>query len=221
MGNETGTGTGTSRPEPFEQDAVMLDPHNLRGLAHPLRVRLLGLLRSDGPSTATRLGERLGQSSGATSYHLRQLAAYGFVAEDHERTGSGRERWWKATARYTDLPRASAREASAEAEGFLRAVAADCYHEMDAFLGELPTLPARWDDGWAMTDRILRLTPAEAARMRQELRTVVDRYREDQPGGDPTAPSGAERVVVQVQMLPRLRSSTAAAESHDEGENRP
>jgi DNA-binding transcriptional ArsR family regulator len=73
MGNETGT--GTSRPEPFEQDAVMLDPHNLRGLAHPLRVRLLGLLRSDGSSTATRLAERLGQSSGATSYHLRQLAA--------------------------------------------------------------------------------------------------------------------------------------------------
>ena len=52
------------------------------------------------PSTATLLGKRVGESSGSTSYHLRQLAAYGFVEEvpDH---GSGRERWWRARHRMT------------------------------------------------------------------------------------------------------------------------
>jgi DNA-binding transcriptional ArsR family regulator len=55
-------------------DTVRLDARNLRGLAHPVRVRMLGLLRTEGPSTATLLGERLGLSSAATSYHLRQLA---------------------------------------------------------------------------------------------------------------------------------------------------
>src|SRR5918993_3162549 len=74
---------------------VTLDARSLRGLAHPLRIRLLGLLRQDGPSTATLLADRLGLSSAATSYHLRQLAAYGFAVEDEER-GVGRERWWRA-----------------------------------------------------------------------------------------------------------------------------
>jgi DNA-binding transcriptional ArsR family regulator len=192
------------RNKGHDQDQVTLDPHNLRGLAHPLRVRLLGLLRTDGSSTATKLAERLGQSSGATSYHLRQLAAHGFVVEDEGRSGPGRERWWKATARYTNLPRASAREANPEAEGFLRAVAADCYQEMDTFLSELVTLPPKWDDGWTMSDRIMRLTPAESKKLCRELMEVVARYREDEPGGHPDAPQGAERVIVQVQILPRV-----------------
>lgn len=72
----------------------------MRALAHPLRGRLLGLLRLDGPSTATLLGQRVGESSGATSYHLRQLAVHGFV-EDVEGAGRGRERWWRAVHRST------------------------------------------------------------------------------------------------------------------------
>jgi DNA-binding transcriptional ArsR family regulator len=191
-----------------ETKTVTLDPHNLRGLAHPLRVRILGLLRTDGPSTATKLAERLGQSSGATSYHLRQLAEHGFVEEDAERKGPGRERWWKSTHTITTLPRGEARKGLADAEGFLRAVAADCYQEMDTFLAELATLPARWDDGWTISDRIMRLTPAEAKKLRLELMEVVDRYRFDEHGGPADAPKGAERVIVQVQVLPRLQDSS-------------
>src|SRR5689334_12619211 len=61
---------------------VRPDGRSLRALAHPLRLRLLGLLRMDGAATASQLAARTGQSSGATSYHLRQLAAYGFVIEE-------------------------------------------------------------------------------------------------------------------------------------------
>ncbi|WP_428995029.1 helix-turn-helix domain-containing protein [Kribbella qitaiheensis] len=39
-----------------------------------MRNRMLGLLRVHGPATATTLAERLGVNTGATSYHLRQLA---------------------------------------------------------------------------------------------------------------------------------------------------
>lgn len=193
----------------IRRDAVVLDPQNLRGLAHPLRVRILGQLRTYGPSTATKLAEQLGQSSGATSYHLRQLAAYGFVVEDTSRASEGRERWWRSAARFTELPRASAREGAADAEGFLRAVAQDCYREMDAFLAELATLPPQWDEGWTMADRILRVTPEEAQRLRGELAEVIGRYRLDDPEADPAGPAGAERVVVQVQMLPRLQGGDA------------
>jgi DNA-binding transcriptional ArsR family regulator len=186
-------------------EAIELDPQNLRGLAHPLRMRILGLLRTHGPSTATKLAERLGQSSGATSYHLRQLASYGFVTEAEDKAGPGRERWWRAATRYTNLPRASARAGvDSDAEGFMRALAADCYREMDGFLAELATLPDDWDESWTMADRLLRLTPEEAKQLRFELAEVVDRYREEDPEDTGPRPERSERVVLQVQLLPRL-----------------
>ena len=56
---------------------------------------MLELLRM-GPSTATMLAREAGESSGATSYHLRELAKAGFVEEDPER-GNARDRWWRRT----------------------------------------------------------------------------------------------------------------------------
>ncbi len=64
-------------------------------LAHPERLRMLGLLRIEGPATATGLADRLGLNFGATSYHLRQLAKHGFIAEADD-LGTKRERWWRA-----------------------------------------------------------------------------------------------------------------------------
>ncbi|WP_445257058.1 ArsR/SmtB family transcription factor [Nocardioides aurantiacus] len=74
-----------------------VDRQALQGLAHPLRVQLYDLLVSEGSATASELGRRLGESSGSTSYHLRQLERHGFVETDPTR-GTGRERWWRATA---------------------------------------------------------------------------------------------------------------------------
>jgi DNA-binding transcriptional ArsR family regulator len=65
----------------------------LRALAHPLRVQLMQVLYGEGPATASQLARRLGESSGATSYHLRALHKAGFVVEGERR--NGRERWWQ------------------------------------------------------------------------------------------------------------------------------
>ncbi len=73
-----------------------LGPAALRALAHPLRIRILDLLPSRGPLTASKLGEIVGESSGSTSYHLRQLAKHGLVREV-EGKGTARERWWERT----------------------------------------------------------------------------------------------------------------------------
>ena len=81
---------------------VLLDRRNVRGLAHPLRIKMLGLLREHGPATATGLARRLGESSGATSYHLRQLEQYGFIVEA-EGMGTRRERWWRAAHQITSF----------------------------------------------------------------------------------------------------------------------
>jgi DNA-binding transcriptional ArsR family regulator len=73
--------------------ARSLGAKEVRALAHPLRLRMLESLH-DGPATASMLARELGESSGATSYHLRSLAAAGLIIEDLSRR-KGRERWWK------------------------------------------------------------------------------------------------------------------------------
>jgi DNA-binding transcriptional ArsR family regulator len=189
---------------------VRLSPQTLRGIAHPLRVRLLGLLREEGPSTATRLAERTGQSSGATSYHLRQLAAYGFVSEVPGR-GAGRERWWQAAHRRSTLDATEARAAPVEAEAYLRAVAGEYADRVDRWLGEVVTLPPAWDQGTLLSDWRLRLRPEEAARLLADLETVIESYRRDEP--DTPAAEGTERVVLQMQLLPFVRTPTTGAAS--------
>jgi DNA-binding transcriptional ArsR family regulator len=72
------------------------DPRTIRALAHPLRLDLLQFLGAGGPATAAQSGRVLGASQASCSFHLRQLAKYGFV----EDAGSGRdrrERHWRIT----------------------------------------------------------------------------------------------------------------------------
>ncbi|RKE22812.1 helix-turn-helix domain-containing protein [Streptomyces sp. TLI_171] len=78
----------------------LTDPRALRAYAHPTRMALVGLLRREGPLTATRAAELLGTESVAScSFHLRQLAKYGLVEEAGG--GHGREKPWRATAAFT------------------------------------------------------------------------------------------------------------------------
>ncbi|SNS63348.1 Helix-turn-helix domain-containing protein [Asanoa hainanensis] len=176
---------------------VNVDATTLRGLAHPLRVRILGLLRENGPATATMLAERLGQSSGATSYHLRILANYGFVVDDPERN-VGRERWWKAAHRSTRL--ADSELPLPETEGYLRAVAAQYADQTVRFLDEMASMPPDWRDAFTISDWRLRLTQAEAMELNEAIFALAERYRRDDP--DVEHPDDAEKVQLQVHILP-------------------
>jgi len=73
------------------------DPHALRALAHPLRLRLLEELAVDGPLTATALAEKVGESPANCSWHLRQLAKFGYLEEAPG--GTGRQRPWRMVLR--------------------------------------------------------------------------------------------------------------------------
>jgi len=182
---------------------VHLDARTLRGLAHPLRVRLLGLLRTDGPATATQLAARTGESSGATSYHLRQLAQYGFIVEDAGR-GQRRERWWKAAHRTTTMDLAEQLDdpdAMAAGEVYLRSVAQGYAARVMDHLDELATLPPAWRSVGALNDMLLRLTPAEADEITTRMWALVDEYRRADDE-DAALPAGTRRVNVQLQVFP-------------------
>jgi DNA-binding transcriptional ArsR family regulator len=206
----TDMSAGPDGPQ-VEADAVVLDAKGLRALAHPVRVQLVGLLRKHGPSTATRLAERLGVNSGTASYHLRQLGAAGFVEEDAER-GNARERWWRSVHQATELNDRDLADREPEATlAYLQSVAATYTLRTQQTLNELQTMPRAWRDTFDMSDWALRLTPEEAVALRQELRAVIARYRRDTPEAAASAPQGAERVGVVTHLLPELDAPSPSA----------
>jgi DNA-binding transcriptional ArsR family regulator len=69
------------------------DARTLRALSHPVRLALIEELTISGAMTATELGERIGETPTTCSFHLRQLAKYGFVEEAGG--GKGRARPWR------------------------------------------------------------------------------------------------------------------------------
>ncbi|HEY1174749.1 MAG TPA: helix-turn-helix domain-containing protein, partial [Phytomonospora sp.] len=149
---------------------------NLAGVAHPTRVRILALLRTEGPTTATALAARLGLNSGATSYHLRQLAEHGFVVDAPER-GNRRERWWKAAQDSTAPPEEdSLSDDTGLGVAYLRSVARIQSEDAQAAVDALPALPAHWRPVFDLSDYALRLTPEAAAALGAELHAVLRRY---------------------------------------------
>jgi DNA-binding transcriptional ArsR family regulator len=183
-----------------ERTAVQLDATSLKALAHPLRVRLLGLLRADGPATATGLGARVDESSGTTSYHLRQLATAGLVVEDESR-GNGRDRWWRAAhdstrlepAEWADDP-----EVSPYVDAYMGAVAAAYASRVQAYLAEAHTWPKRWQQASTLSDFRLSLSAAELVRLNDEVEALVESYYRPARKGD-------EQVSFQVQSFPVRR----------------
>src|SRR3954470_9116968 len=129
----------------MERTFVTPGPDGLRALSHPGRLRMLGLLRAEGPATATTLAARLGLNSGATSYHLRQLEKHGFVVEDEER-GNGRDRWWRAahSTTRTDFPVDTTPEEHDTYDAYLQTVAMVYHERMLRSLDERQLLPRPW-----------------------------------------------------------------------------
>lgn len=138
----------------------------IRALAHPLRLRLLDLLRIDGPSTSTILARRTGESTGSTSYHLRQLARHGFIAEAVRET-SGRERWWRYLERQASLE-AGDGDASRQLVRELLVLEGDA---LDRFLAD-PDRTPEWDRAAFVQSRVVSLTPDELERLSAKLAEV-------------------------------------------------
>lgn len=81
----------------------LTDPETMRALAHPARIALWQHLLLEGPATATECAPVAELSPSACSYHLRQLARFGFVQQDQAAAANGRERPWRAVITSTTV----------------------------------------------------------------------------------------------------------------------
>lgn len=192
----------------MELTSITPEPEALRALAHPVRLRILGILRHEGPATASGLAARLGLNSGATSYHLRQLAQHGFIADDADR-GTGRDRWWKAAhqATNTDPATLDRPEDRDSFDAFMQAVAVVYTERLQRAIEERPLLPRVWQDASTLSDLSLRLTPDRA---RLLVDAVIDLIREwDEV---PEDAEDAADFVISVQAFVRPGTVTIAPE---------
>jgi DNA-binding transcriptional ArsR family regulator len=180
----------------------ILDTEGLKGLAHPLRIRILDALSTYGPATASGLAERLGESSGATSYHLRQLEKNRFVREVEGR-GSGRERWWERIPGGLSLRGADYAPESAERAASDLVLSEWLYRQREIvndYLSRGETLLSRdWLEAGIMNTSNLHLTLEQLQRLAVELEQVVEPYVEISRAQ--TTP-GARPVQLQVYGVP-------------------
>ncbi|MCX4474758.1 helix-turn-helix domain-containing protein [Micromonospora sp. NBC_01655] len=176
------------------------DPVALRGYAHPLRMALIGLLRREGPMTATRAAERLDENVPNCSFHLRQLAKYGLA--ERAPGADARERPWRATALVTTWDDASDDPRVRAATDVLNATQLAHYaRQAEEYLARRADEPTEWRTVTGFGDQPLYVTADEMAALTARMDALLAEY--DGRITDPSArPAGARRVtLVQLALL--------------------
>lgn len=168
------------------------DPLALRALSHPLRWKLIELLRLEASATATRCAEFTGESVASCSYHLGILAKYGFV--EPADPGRGREKPWRATnPRMSISPEGLDPEAALAAETVNEVYLDHELASMKEAFRRFDREPEQWRERSGSRTRNVYLTPDELDRMKHEIGEVLERYAERE--GDPSArPPGSRPV---------------------------
>lgn len=157
----------------------------LKAVAHPVRRRLLDVLRVDGPSMPSVLARVTGQAVANISHHLRVLAEAGLIAEAPELARNRKEHWWRMVdSRLTWNPKDFAPEVAGAAEsmGLQRQV-----DLIGSYLGSPASRSEPWKDSSFSTDTWLRLSPAELAELGAAVQELVDGYygRPESPDREP------------------------------------
>ncbi len=159
----------------------------LRAVAHPLRRRLLDLLRVDGAAMPSMLARSTGQAVANISHHLKVLAAAGLVEEAPDLARNRKEHWWRmpdrsirwAVADFTGDTGAEEAADAAASIGLQRQV-----ELTTAWLGSPEAKEEPWTTSAFSTDGFLRLSPAELADLGREIQEVIDRYTNRPPSPD-------------------------------------
>jgi DNA-binding transcriptional ArsR family regulator len=167
------------------------DIEELRALAHPMRQRILGHLRQNGPATSTTLARAMDENSGIMSYHLRLLAKHDFIRELADR-GHGRERWWEVSPQPVWIPRDGLSvEAQAELSGLRPPGLAQDLEGLERFRATRWSM-GEWSRGtWAVQRARLTLTREEAVQLIADQQKLISRYQREASD----APAGARTVV--------------------------
>jgi DNA-binding transcriptional ArsR family regulator len=193
--------SGRGRPRSVE----LRDARALRALAHPTRLKLVGLLRLQGPMTATQAARELGETPQRCTFHLGQLAKYGLVEEAGG--GRGRERPWRATAFFTSWPNVMTEQEAAAAGQLLESVVAELHFEaVMGWIERKDEEPQEWQEAAQLNDTVLYLTPGELEELGRDIWSLFEPYMARGERAD-VRPEGARPVTILNLAFPRPAST--------------
>ncbi|MFD9904926.1 ArsR/SmtB family transcription factor [Streptomyces sp. NPDC059063] len=197
----------------------------LKALAQPRRQQMLQHLTLHGPATSATLARALGLNTGATSYHLRELARYGFV-EETESAGHGRERWWRAVPGDRRFPPRSRQSAEMrlvmdELNHLSYAADLELFEQLqrDSGTADSPRDSGgpeadEWADAFPYSRGTMRLTAAELRAFFEEYIALLNRYKRS----DADTPPGARTVLTRFLAFPAPVEPAPAADADNRRE---
>src|SRR5579862_789972 len=193
------------RPAPVRLEDLpeLRDPRTMRALAHPIRMDLVEALALEGPLTATEAGALIGQTATTCSFHLRQLAKYGFV-EDAGRSGA-RERPWRLTHVGATIPEHTGEaDVDLAADALTKVLLERYIDRMRRAWRERHDYPAPWRELTGFTETVLFVTADEMEEVRRALAELSLRFadRLANPGGRPPGAVPVELLICTYLMRP-------------------
>jgi hypothetical protein len=192
-----------------QESRELTDPRTMRAITHPVRLALLEALALEGPLTATRAAEIIGESPTTCSFHFRQLAKYGFVEEAGG--GPGRLRPWRLSHRgmnFSDLHEDP--DTAIAARALDRMLRTRAFARLQAFYDNRSSYPREWQEVTGGSEFILHLTPAELRALDEQITELFRSYSDR--GEDPALrPPGSLPVEVLLFGYPVRTPGTEAA----------
>jgi DNA-binding transcriptional ArsR family regulator len=190
------------------------DARTLRALSHPVRLALLEELTIGGALTATELGERIGETPTTCSFHLRQLAKYGFVEEAGG--GQGRARPWRLTT--IGMSFGETRENDPEYEIASRALALMArersFERYRKWIETQASYPRQWRDAAGNNEALFYVTPEELKQLNLDVTTLAMSRYFDRLTDKSKRPPGAVPVEMLIMSWPlRLPDSDDAGDT--------
>ena len=167
-----------------------------------------------GWAVATLVTEQSGQplpipmASPRLTYHLRQLARFGFVEQDQAAAANGRERPWRAVVTSTTIE--DLQDPVAEMAARLLEYTLDEHWQQarQRFAAREREYPADWRQAAGGDRTVLYLTPAELTALREQIRAL---YRPLIRLSGQDRPAGAQPVQGAVEFVPMFAPERAGS----------
>ncbi len=185
---------------------VLDDPAAMRAFAHPVRLALHELLMRAGATTAADAAREVGISQALASYHLRQLAKFGFVEQAEAR--DERERPWKATSLTQEWSDAESTPETSAARGLLEQVIAErALSRLAEWQERRMDEPDEWRKSGGIGSSYLYVTPDELAAFDAAFNRLLEPLMARI--ADPSErPEGARPVLLATLLVPLPATGT-------------
>ena len=149
--------------------------------------------------TATEIGERIGETATTCSFHLRQLAKYGFVEEAGG--GTGRSRPWRLTSIGMSFSPSGDTEAEIASDTVVRMFRERQFARYDEWRATKGSYPRRWQEAAINSHFLLYLTAPELEQLSSEVHELLARWthledRREDPSKRPPASVPVETLLL-------------------------